>query len=153
MPVYATWQDYVRFYGEQEAVEQTNLEDPAATQINTEVLDSVLLSASAEIDGHLAVRYALPVPEPFPAMLAEIAATIARKNLDRYTRREHVQQDYKDAIDRLRRIAKGEEALLGAEGAALSKAPSSTSLGSVSYRPGEATFTRRNLGGYGSSWW
>lgn len=145
---YATWQDYVNFYGEQEAVEQTNLEDPAATSINTDLLDSVLKLASAEIDGHLAVRYALPIQLPFPAMLPEIAATIARKNLDRYSRREHVQQDYKDAIERLRRIAKGDEALLGIDGTPLPEPISGTQLGTVGYGLGYQTFTRQGLSRY-----
>ena len=148
MATYATWQDYVKLYGEREAIEQTNLEDPAATEIDTELLDEVLRSASAEIDGHLAVRYALPIPQPFPNMLAEIAAAIARKNLDRYTRREHVQQDYKDAVERLRRIAKGDEALLGNDGSPLDKPPSDVSLGTVGYQPGYSIFNYRNLSRY-----
>lgn len=150
---YATVDDYINFYGEAEAIEQTNLDDSEATTVHDDRLARMLASASAEIDGHLAARYALPIPAPHPAMLTEIAATIARKNLDRYQRREHVQKDYEQAIDRLKRLAKGQEILLDATGNPIAPAPDDQrETGEVSFGPGRQTFTYQTLGRYSRSW-
>lgn len=149
---YASLQDYIGFVGEQEALEQSNLDDPSLSLINESIILEWLAAASAEIDGHLAKKYTLPIPSPPPAMLSEIACVIARKNLDRYMRREHVQQDYKDVIDRLKRIAKGDEVLTGADGIAPVQSDGSQLSGTVSFGGGNPIFTRETLRGYGRGW-
>ena len=77
-----------------------------------------LADADAEIDGHLAVRYALPLPSgaSWP-LLASVACDLARLRLHDDAAPETVLGRASSARAKLRRLASGELALTDSEGA------------------------------------
>jgi phage gp36-like protein len=93
-------------------VQLTN-EDPAQTEINTSVIDQALADASAEIDGYLDGRFALPLTD-VPAMLDRLACDVAMYRMQSL-RPLHDMADarkrYEDAIELLVRVARGEVTL------------------------------------------
>lgn len=106
---YATPQDLLNRYSNRDLVQLTN-EDPAATTVNTAVLQQALDDASAEIDGYLGARFVLPLTDP-PSILNRIAADIAMYRIQSL-RPIHDLADarkrYDDAIAMLIRVAGGE---------------------------------------------
>jgi len=115
---YATPQDIINRYPNRDLVQLTN-EDPTVTTINSTVLQQALDDASAEIDGYLAERFALPLTD-VPAVLDRMACDIAVYRLQAL-RPIHdladARQRYDDAIAVLTRVAKGEIGLgLGVDG-------------------------------------
>src|SRR6478672_13218869 len=104
--IYATEQDIVDAFGEEEFIQLTNLEAPAAIAINSTVLGKALTNASAEIDAYLQGRYVLP-PTTVPTVLIQICCDIVRYRLDKNRLREDVRQRFEDAIAFLKNVAKG----------------------------------------------
>jgi len=108
---YATLQDLQTRFGEAELVERT---DRAGGQvIDAAVAQRALDDASAEIDGYLSVRYAVPV-SPAPALLVTLCCDIARYRLHQPVAAEGIRSAYQDAVRSLRDIADGRAALAGA---------------------------------------
>lgn len=106
---YATAQDIMNRYSNQDLVQLTN-EDPAATTINTTVLQQALDDASAEIDGYLGARFVLPLTDP-PIVLNRVAADIAMyrvQSLRPIHDLADARRRYDDAITMLTRVASGE---------------------------------------------
>lgn len=101
---YATATDFIGIFGERETLEITNLDSPTAALPNLTILTKELAMADAEIDTYLAVNYTVPV-DPVPPILIRVSCVIARKLLDRYRRRDDVQNDYKEAIEWLKLLA------------------------------------------------
>lgn len=105
---YATADDMIARYPNRDLVQLTN-EDPTATTINSSALQQALDDASAEIDGYLEGRFALPLAEP-PAVLNRLACDIAMYRLQSL-RPLHDLADarkrYEDAIGFLLEAAKG----------------------------------------------
>jgi phage gp36-like protein len=102
---YATLPDMIGRFGEEELIRLTD-RDRTAGAVVEDVLDRALADADGEINGYLAVRYALPLPS-VPVMLVQIACDIARYYLYDDQATEQVRQRYEDAISRLKGIVKG----------------------------------------------
>lgn len=108
---YASQADLETRFGTDEIVQLTNR--AGGNTVDAAVVASALAGASAEIDGYLAVRYAVPV-SPVPTSLREACLSIARYKLHGKSAGETVRRDYEDAIRFLRDIADGRAALAGA---------------------------------------
>jgi phage gp36-like protein len=106
---YAAPQDLLNRYPNRDLVQLTN-EDPAAQVVDTAVLQQALDDASAEIDGYLGARFALPLSDP-PTVLNRLTADIAVYRLQAL-RPLHDLADarrrYDDAVAMLGRVAAGE---------------------------------------------
>ncbi len=109
---YATPQDIINRYPNRDLVQLTN-EDPTVTTINTTVLQQALDDASAEIDGYLDGRFALPLTD-VPQILNRLACDVAIYRLQSL-RPIHDLADarrrYDDALAMLTRVAAGEMTL------------------------------------------
>ncbi len=105
---YATQDDIVTIYSADAlfVAERDGVVDGAAV---VRALDS----ASGEIDSFIAVRVALPLPE-VPDLLVQFAVDIALYRLasSAAIMSDELRQRYEDALAHLRRIAKGEAALV-----------------------------------------
>ena len=99
-------------YPNRDLVQLTN-EDPAQTVIDTSVIDQALADASAEIDGYLDGRFALPLND-VPLVLNRLACDVAMYRLQSL-RPIHDMADarkrYEDAVALLVRVARGEVTL------------------------------------------
>ncbi|HUO06573.1 MAG TPA: phage protein Gp36 family protein [Candidatus Binataceae bacterium] len=106
---YATSSDMIGRYPNRDLVQLTN-EDPTAATINTAPIVQALADASAEIDGYLECRFALPLSDP-PATLNRLCTDIAMYRLQSL-RPLHDLADarrrYDDAIATLQKVAAGE---------------------------------------------
>lgn len=105
---YATLADLTDRYGD---AELTQLTDRAgAGAIDPAIAARALDDAAAEIDGYLAVRYALPLAT-VPTVLVRIACDIARYRLWDDRASDEVRRRYEDARRVLERIAGGDVSL------------------------------------------
>jgi phage gp36-like protein len=106
---YAVAQDMINRYPNRDLVQLTN-EDPTATTVNDTPITQALEDASAEIDGYIEGRFALPLTDP-PAVLNRLATDIAMYRLQSL-RPLHDLADarkrYEDALAVLTRVADGE---------------------------------------------
>src|SRR5271165_430580 len=103
---YATAQDLIDRFGETELVQLTDRSDPPAYAIDQAVASSALATASAEMDGYICVKYALPLSAVSP-VLVDLACDIARFRLYSVRATEEVQKRYDAALARLKEIARG----------------------------------------------
>lgn len=103
---YATTDDFIAYFGEDEARELTNLDDAMAIDVNGVLLQKALDHATAEVNVYLASNYTLPLIS-VPSILVYDTCEIARFRLDRYKTREDVTERYDKVIQRLRDISKG----------------------------------------------
>lgn len=101
---YATQQDMIDRFGEQELIELT---DRAGTGvIDATVMAGALGDADAEIDAYLAGRHTLPLAV-VPRVLTRFAADVARYGLYDARVPEQVKARYDDAIRFLKALANG----------------------------------------------
>jgi len=107
---YATQSDIVELYGPNALYVADRNGDGVA---DAEAVTRALSSATDEIDSYLAVRYRLPLPA-VPGILRQYAVDIAlyRLALARDVLSEEHRVRYDDTIAALKRIAKGEAALV-----------------------------------------
>lgn len=131
---YATQQDMVNRFGEEELIQLTD-------QVGRGVIDSArviwaLNDAHGEIDAHLEPRYQLPLTV-VPRMLVAIACDIARFHLYDDAAPEGVAKRYDNAIRLLRSIARGEVQL-----GAASESPETDN--SVQFEGGGNVFDRKD---------
>lgn len=107
---YATQAHIVVLYGDDALVVADRDGDGVA---DSAAVAAALDHASAEIDTHLAARYALPLPG-VPAMLVAWCCDIAlyRLALSAAVLSEESRRRYDDAIGALKRIAEGKAALV-----------------------------------------
>lgn len=103
---YATQQDLIDAFSQEEILELSQLDDSAANTIGTANVEAALDDASDLIDSYIGGRYTLPLSST-PRVLVRICCDIARYMLDRYNPREDVRQRYEDAIRWLEQVAKG----------------------------------------------
>lgn len=103
--MYATRQDMVDRFGEEELIELTDRYRAGA--IDDGVLDRALLDASNEITPYLAGRYHLPFAA-VPESLVRICCNMARYNLYDKAATDRVEKDYDAAIKFLTAVAKGD---------------------------------------------
>ncbi len=101
---YATQQDLIDRYGEEELLQLTDRANTGS--IVAAVVNKALADADAEIDSYLAARYALPLAT-VPEVVVRLASDMARFYLydDRAT--EGVSKRYDNAVKLLRSIASG----------------------------------------------
>ena len=107
---YATLQDLVDRFGADELAQLTDRID--GTVIDPGIVARALADADAEIDGYLAVRFALPLSS-VPAALVRISCDIARYRLYDSVP-DSVRKRYEDAVRDLKGYASGSLALDGA---------------------------------------
>ncbi|HUY19276.1 MAG TPA: phage protein Gp36 family protein [Candidatus Binataceae bacterium] len=142
---YATANDMIARYPNRDLVQLTN-EDPTATIVNGGVLEQALNDASAEIDGYLEGRFALPLSEP-PAVLSRLTCDIAMYRLQSL-RPLHDLADarkrYEDAIGFLLEAAKGTVTL----GLSSSNEEPATASGATTVEGPERVFDRNKLKGF-----
>lgn len=110
---YATQQDLVDRFGEEELVQLTDRQVPPAGTVDGTVIGKALADADALIDGYLAARYAIPIT-PSPPLLVKLAADVARYFLHGKSATETVRQAYEDALKVLQEIARGLAVVPGA---------------------------------------
>jgi phage gp36-like protein len=107
---YAAAADIVELYGS-DALYVADRDGDGVPDVGA--AERALASATAEIDTYLAARYALPLIEPRDPMLRQWCVDIAlyRLALNASVLSDEHRRRYEDAIDALRRLAKGETRL------------------------------------------
>ena len=103
---YATRQEMIDRFGEDELIQLTDRAAPPTDMINDTVLDAALNDADAEINGYIQARYPLPLTS-VPLQISRIARDIARYYLYDDGITDVVEKRYKDALETLKGIAKG----------------------------------------------
>ncbi len=119
---YATQQDLIGRIGEDALIDLTDRADPPTGAIDATVVDEALGDADAIIDGHIRVRYALPLAET-PPLLKRLAVDIAIYALHRFDVPELVAGRHSAAIDTLKGLAAGRVELPVADGSEAPAAP------------------------------
>lgn len=94
-------------YGERTLVALTDRTYPATGALDLAVVTRALADADAMIDGYLAVRYGLPLAS-VPALIENIAGSIAIYNLHVAAPDPKVQADYDQALRTLRDVSRGD---------------------------------------------
>lgn len=107
---YATLQDLIDRFGEDELIALTDRADPPAGAIDAEVVAAALASADAQIDGYVGSRYDLPLTAT-PPLLNDLACDLARYRLFKDIPTEVVIKNHDDAMKTLRDIAAGRASL------------------------------------------
>lgn len=136
--MYATKPDMLTAFGTAELVQLTDFEQPRTSAVVDAVLDAALVAASAEIDGYLVGRYALPLASA-PAMLKNLCCAIARYRLMSAAPDAAARQAYEDAVRYLELVAKGAINLV-----APADVPAAAGVGSVSFDNGAKIFGRES---------
>lgn len=108
--VYATKQQMIDQYGEDDMIDLTDRADPPVGEINDTVLDQALVNASAVIDGYIGRRYNLPLAS-VPALLVPVCLKIVFYNLHRGRHTDEVRKEYEDAVSVLNKISSGDVVL------------------------------------------
>lgn len=136
---YASTQDMVSRFGMQEVIALTDRDNAGA--IDEAVLASALAEATAEIEGHLASRYALPLAD-VPMLVMGFCCDIARYRLSggSVLETDPTRNRYRDAVRTLELIGAGKVSL-GLTPAG-QPAPSS---GGVLIKSGESSFPAGSL--------
>jgi phage gp36-like protein len=143
---YATPADFILAFGNDEAVEITNLDNPTASTVDTPKLQRALDDATSEIDSYvLAASYSLPLAS-VPIVLREKCNDIARYRLDKWRNREDVRRRYEDALLWLQNLAKGLTSL----GADSSGDPIESGADSPIYYSRPKVYTDETMQGYDS---
>lgn len=139
---YATISMLTARYGERLLLQLTDRATPPAGAVDSAIVDAALGDTDAVIDGYLAGRYALPLSET-PPLLADLAQAIAIYKLHSFLPDPKIDQDYKDAIAALDKIARGvvRLPLAGVE-------PQGTDLSGVVTTDRERPFSPENLKGF-----
>lgn len=104
---YATQAELEDRYGERMLIQLTDRATPPAGVVDAALVAAQLANTDAVIDGYLLGRYALPLAE-VPPLLADLAQAITIYKLHPYAADPKIEQDYKDAVAMLGRVAKGE---------------------------------------------
>lgn len=137
---YCTVQDMQTRFGDYELIQLTN---PGGTDIDTLPLDQAISDAAAEIEIYLGGRYSLPL-DPVPTGLNRIACNMARYYLHDLDKPEPIETAYKNAIDFLKRVAKGEISLgIATDGSQAQQTESTAEIQS-----GGSVWSRNNSGGF-----
>lgn len=137
---YATQQNLLDRYGEQELIELTDRANLGV--IDAAVLAQALADADAEINGYLAGRYALPLATT-PVVLVRAACDIARFNLHKDAAPELVQKRRDDAVKFLALVGQGKIGL-GLDAAA----ETAPATGGPQHAGGARVFDRGSLQDY-----
>lgn len=103
---YATQQDMITDYSEDDIVELTDRDAPFTGEVNAAVLATALEDASSTIDTYIRKRYSLPIA-PVPTVLRQTCTAIAYYRLHRNRYADEVRVAYEDALNTLKQIAAG----------------------------------------------
>lgn len=103
---YATQQDLVDRFGEEELIQLTDRTNLPQSAIDATVVARALADADAKIDSHVGARYSLPLATPQPA-LVPVACAIARYGLYGNRVTEQVRTAFRDAERYLESVANG----------------------------------------------
>ncbi len=134
--MYATAQDMQDRFGTPRLVQLTDINVPMTGAVNATVLSRALEDASAELDGYLVGRLALPLASP-PAVLKLHCCTIAHFRLLGAAAEEPATEAYKAAIAYLGKVAEGKVSLV-----APSEVPAVAGLGPVMFDTGSKVMGR-----------
>jgi phage gp36-like protein len=138
---YATQQDMLDRFGPVELMQLTDITQPRLGGVNATVLDRALGDASAEIDGYLVGRMALPLAAP-PALLRVFCCDMARYRLMSTMPDERAGDAYKAAVTFLTKVAAGNIQLQAA-----ADVPTPAGVGDVAFGTGSKVFGRETQGG------
>jgi phage gp36-like protein len=143
--MYASSDDMIESFGEREA--RTLSDRELAGSVDADVLGKGLAKATDEINGYIAGRYKLPLPQT-PPILKGICCDIARYRLTGTERTcsDEIRDRYRDAIRYLEKVANGTVTLgvFADTGAAVPSAGSS-----VAFCSGSKNWSRRSTQGGG----
>ena len=103
--MYATKQDMIDRYGEDEVIQLTDRSMLGV--IDDTVLNHALKDADGEINGYLASRYDAPI-NPVPTTIIRVTCDMARYYLYDDSATDQVTKRYNDAVKFLKSIASGE---------------------------------------------
>lgn len=103
---YATLQDLIDRFGEDELIQLTDRAMPPSGAIDAGVVERVLGDADQLIDGFVGSRYAVPLNPP-PDLVRRIGCDVARFYLFTDQPTETVKDAYKEAVRLLERIQAG----------------------------------------------
>lgn len=103
---YVSATEFQDFFGEDECLMLTQLDDAAAMTINTVLIETALTDATDEANGYLRGRYTLPLANP-PAQLKRWVMQIARYLLNRYDPPKVVVDDYERCLKMLSQVSAG----------------------------------------------
>lgn len=103
---YATLQDLIDRFGEDELVQLTDRAAVPTDAIDAVVVERALDDARRLIDGYVAGRYRLPL-DPVPDLVRRIACDLARYYLQSNKPTELVKDSYKEAVRLLEKVAAG----------------------------------------------
>lgn len=103
---YATIEDMIISFGEEEIIALSNLDNTSATEIDEVQVNKALADASAIIDSYIQSRYVVPLPS-VPSVLIRPTCDIARLMLDMDNPRDEVRKRYDSALTFIKDIAKG----------------------------------------------
>lgn len=137
---YATVDDLQARLGEPRLVQLTDLADPGIGLVDRGVAQKALDDATAEIDGYLAGRYALPLATP-PAVLRVHCVSLAHYRLLGSAADEVTLADVKALRAWLARIADGAVALF-----APTDTPAPSGAGEVVFSSGQKVMGRETAG-------
>lgn len=107
---YATLAGLTDRYGEDVLLQLTDRGASATGVVDASVVARALADTDAVIDASLAVRYRLPLAA-VPAIVADLALTIAIYKLHRYAADPKIKDDYQQALMDLDAIAAGRKKL------------------------------------------
>jgi len=138
---YATTDAMIERYTAEALIARTDLERPYTGAIVTAVLARAQAGADGEIDAALRGRYALPLAEPVPGLITDIACVLTWWWLWPEATPDEVTARAAWARDQLRRLARGELVLE----APAASAPSGGA--GVLIDAGDRVFTRDTLRG------
>ena len=102
--IYATPQDYLNAFGEQEAIQLTDRVGVGAVEGG--VMAAALASASGVMDGYIGGRYSLPLTTTTP-LLKKVCLDLARFELHGNQAGEIVVERKKDAYRTLEGVSRG----------------------------------------------
>lgn len=144
---YATVEDLKVRYGENEIVQLLDRDHDG--QEDTDVGDTAILEASAEIDSMLATRYRVPLTVTVP-WINTACCDLARYRLYDNQAPEVVKERRADTIKHLERISKGLAGLIDESGAVVGDkvATGSSGTGAIYEAPRERIFTDDTLKGF-----
>jgi phage gp36-like protein len=103
---YATKQQMIASYGEDEVIQVTDRAVPPTGEIDDAVLDQALEEASALIDTYVAKRYDLPLAST-PTVLRNLCMVISFYQLTRNRYTEEIRKAYDDAMTYLKSLSAG----------------------------------------------
>ncbi len=110
---YATQADLETRYGALEVLQLADRDGSGA--VDSGVVAAAITAAEVEIDGYLAVKYALPLTL-IPPLVTLLCCEIARYRLWSTAPSELVRNGYEDAVAQLKRLASGAMRLIDVAG-------------------------------------